>query len=155
PGPLPVTVAVNVTLWAAADGLTEETTAVVLLALFTVCVRVPLLPAKVESPPYDAGMTWLPPARVGVVKEAVVVPALVDRLPCPMLVAPSEKITSPLGLPAPLPVTVAVKVTLWPQTEGLAEETTTVVLLLLPTVCVSAPVLALKFPSPLYDAVIV
>jgi len=44
--------------------------------------------------------------------------------PVPSVVAPSLKVTVPV---APLPVTVAVKVTDWPKLLGLAEELTEVV----------------------------
>lgn len=64
---------------------------------------------------------------------------------------PSLKLTVPVGL---LPVTVAVKVTLAPKTDGLTELASTVLVAALLTVCVSAllddaPLLA----SPLYAAV--
>src|SRR5438552_2136087 len=97
-------------------------------------------------------MEWLPTARLEVVKLAVVVPALVLKVPWPMFVPLSEKITRPVGLRGPLPVTVAVKVTLWLHTDGLVvPDTTTVALLVLvePTVCVRVPVLARKLLSPL------
>ena len=44
----------------------------------------------------------------------------------------------PEGVPAPglLTVTVAVKVTVWPKTEGLTSDDTAVVVLALLTVCV-------------------
>ena len=44
--------------------------------------------------------------------------------------APSVKVTLPVGVPAPgaTAVTVAVKVTTWPETDGLAVEVTVVVL---------------------------
>jgi hypothetical protein len=59
------------------------------------------------------------------VKLAVVLPALVLKLPWPMLVPPSEKITTPVGLapavlPGPLTVSVAVKVTACPYSEAFA-----------------------------------
>ncbi len=95
-------------------------------------------------------MLWLATVRLAVVKLAVVVPPLVLKFPWPMLVPLSEKITTPVGLPRPLLVTVAVKVTLWPHTDGLLEATTAVVLLALVTVWVIAvEVLALVFGSPL------
>ncbi len=69
------------------------------------------------------------PAEVKL-KLALVMPLLlVVSVPWPMLVDPSKKITEPVGLPGPFPLTVAVKVTTWPDTEGLAEETTTVLVL--------------------------
>ena len=98
-------------------------------------------------------MGWLPTARVEVVKLAVVVPALVLKVPWPMLREPSEKITTPVGLataglPGPLTVTVAVKVTNWPDTVGLAEAATAVVVAAWLTVWVSVPLLVVKVVSP-------
>jgi len=60
--------------------------------------------------------------------------------------------TVPVGVPVPgaVAVTVAVKVTDCPKTEGLTEELTAVVVLALLTVCVKLDeALALKLPSPL------
>src|ERR1043166_4205924 len=71
-------------------------------------------------------------------------------------VPPSWKMTDPVGVPAAgaTALTVAVKVTDWPKTEGLAEEAREGVLLAWPTVWVTIPeVFVLKFPSPLYTAV--
>ena len=50
------------------------------------------------------------------------------RVPVPSVVVPSLNVTVPVGVPAPraLALTAAVKVTLWPNTEGLAEEETLV-----------------------------
>ena len=66
---------------------------------------------------------------------------------------PSRNVTVPVGVPAPgaIRVSVAVKVTDWPETEGFADEVTVVAELDLFTTCglpVSEPVLPLKFPSP-------
>ncbi len=149
PGPVTDTVAVKVTFWPQTDGLTEDTTAVVVFPLPTDCVTVPVLARKLLSPPYEAVRVWLPTARLEVLKLAVVVPALVVNVPWPRLVPPSEKTTRPVGLPGPLPVTVAAKVTFWPEADGLTEDTTTVVLLALLTVCVKLAVLARKLLSPL------
>ena len=130
--------------------MTEAITAVALVALLTDWVSVPLLVVKVVSPAYVAVRTWLPTAKLVVVKLAVLMPPLVVKVPWPRLVAPSEKITTPLGLPLPVPDTVAVKMTFWPQTEGLAEETTAVVLVAFVIVCVMAvDRLVLKLVSPL------
>ena len=51
------------------------------------------------------------------------------RVPVPRVLGPSLKVTVPVGVPAPLVLafTVAVKVTGCPDTEGLAEEVTPVV----------------------------
>jgi len=64
------------------------------------------------------------------------------------------KVTIPLGVPAPggTAFTVAVNVTDWPDTDGLADGATAVVLPAWFTVCVKAePVLSLarNLPSPL------
>src|SRR6266849_8455537 len=77
PGPLTVTVAVNVIIWPNTDGLPEEVTAVVVAAWLTDCVRFPELAKKLLSPPYVAVMVWLPAVMLEVVKLAVVVPPLV------------------------------------------------------------------------------
>ena len=61
-------------------------------------------------------------------------------------------VTVPLGVPAPgaTAATVAVNVTDWPNTEGLAEEVTTVEVSALLTVWVRLEeVLVRKLPSPL------
>ena len=70
-------------------------------------------------------MEWLPTARLEV--EKVAVPSL--RVPVPSVVVPSRKVTVPVGVPAPgaFALTVAVNVTLWPNTEGLVAEVTLVV----------------------------
>ena len=80
------------------------------------------------------------------------------RVLVPIGVAPSLKVTVPVGVPVPgaVGVTVAVKVTDWPKTEGLTEETPAVVVPALLTVCVKlGEVLVLKLASPLYTAVMV
>ena len=76
------------------------------------------------------------------------------------VVAPSVKVTVPLGVPAPgaTAATVAVKVTLCPNTEGLGEELTVVLLEALFTTCgvaESFPVELPKLLSPLYAPVMV
>jgi hypothetical protein len=70
-----------------------------------------------------------------------------------MLVVPSENVTVPLGLaaavlPGLLTDTVTVKVSVCPDTEGLAEDPTIVAVLALPTVSVSVPALFRKLLSP-------
>jgi hypothetical protein len=93
-------------------------------------------------------MVWLPTASLDVLKLAVVVPPVVLSVPWPILVVPSAKVTVPVGVPEPLPVTVAVNVTTWPKTDGLTEAATTVPVLPLPTPWVSVPELLRKLPSP-------
>src|SRR5437870_7147613 len=111
PGAVMLIVAVKITLWPDVDGLAPARATVLVFALLTVCGRaIELLPAKFVSPAYEAVLEWILTAKLELVKLAVVVPLLVLRVPCPMLVPPSEKITTPLGLPAPVPDTVPVKV---------------------------------------------
>jgi len=122
-----VTVAVNVTDCPNTDGFTEETTAVFVGDLFTVCVRtLDVLPRKFASPGYTAVIGCAPTERVAVLSVACPAPFSV---PVPRLVAPSMKVTIPVGVPEPgaTAATVAVKVTDCPKTDGFTLETTAVV----------------------------
>jgi len=66
----------------------------------------------------------------------------------PITVAPSRKFTVPVGLTTVvLPVTVAVKVTLWPKTDGFADDARVVVVVALPTVRGSVGDVAPVFPE--------
>jgi hypothetical protein len=62
--------------------------------------------------------------------------AVADKVPLPITVVPSRKLTVPVGVPAPgaETVTVAVKVTLCPKTDGLVPEATVVAVVALFTV---------------------
>ncbi len=148
PGLLAVTVAVKVTDCLNTDGLAEELADVV-VPYFTVCVSLEeVLPLKFASPPYDALIEWEPTASVLVTNVAWPEPF---RVPVPRVLEPSLKVTVPVGVPAPglLAVTVAVKVTDCPDTDGLAEELTDVAVLAFFTVWVSAlEVLPVKVASP-------
>jgi hypothetical protein len=77
----------------------------------------------------------------------------------PKLVPSTTNWTVPVGVPVPGETTaiVAVKVTLWPLTDGVTEDVTLVVVFALLTVWppASEPLLATKLPSPPYCAVIV
>src|SRR6266581_3587447 len=126
PGLLAVTVAVKVTDCLNTDGLAEELADVV-VPYFTVCVSLEeVLPLKFASPPYDALIEWEPTASVLVTNVAW---PEAFRVPVPRVLGPSLKVTVPVGVPAPLVLafTVAVKVTGCPDTDGLIEETTPVV----------------------------
>src|SRR6266568_5158784 len=126
PGLLAVTVAVKVTDCLNTDGLAEELADVV-VPYFTVCVSLEeVLPLKFASPPYDALIEWEPTASVLVTNVAWPEPF---RVPVPRVLEPSLKVTVPVGVPAPLVLafTVAVKVTGCPDTDGLIDETTPVV----------------------------
>src|SRR6266516_4835510 len=112
PGATALTVAVKVTIWPDTDGLTEEVTVVVLLALLTVWVNGEAV-LYVAVPELSATGVWGVPSIVNV--------------------------TVPLGVPAPgaTAATVAVNVTDWPETEGLTDEVTVVVVSALLTVWIS------------------
>jgi hypothetical protein len=98
-------------------------------------------------------MLWLLVLSVLVLKVAVVTPPLVERLPLPIEVLPSEKVTVPVGLattvlPGAFTLTVAVKVTDWPDTEGLTALLSKVVVsALLTTWLTAAEVEPLKLVS--------
>ena len=73
-----------------------------------------------------------------------------------MVAAPSLKVTVPVAVPDPgaTAATVAVKVTDWPEVEGLTLLTNVVVVLAWFTVCVTVfEVLAPKMAVPAYEAV--
>ncbi len=68
-----------------------------------------------------------------------------SSVPEPSVVAPSLNVTVPVRVPdaaGGLPLTVAVKVTVWPDTEGLADDASVVVVGAALTVCVIVPLLA-------------
>src|SRR5262249_43860422 len=72
-------------------------------------------------------MVCWPAVKVEVLIVVLVTPLLVLSVPWPILAEPSKKVTVPVGFAGPWPLTVAVKVTVWPNTDGLAEETSVVV----------------------------
>src|SRR2546428_365435 len=63
---------------------------------------------------------------------------------------PSKTLSGPVGVPCPPPeaATLTVKVTPWPQTEGLVTGVTVTELGDWFTVWLTLPVLAMKLPSP-------
>src|SRR5437868_13533887 len=96
-------------------------------------------------------MGWVPLPNVLLVKVAVVTPPVVlTATGLPVFVLSICHCTVPVGVPLPGAVTpmVAVKVTLCPDADGLAEELTVVVVLAGLTTCVSVPVLPAKLVSP-------
>src|SRR2546427_42858 len=104
------------------------------------------LEAKLPSPPSLAVIVWLPTDRAEVANVAD--PTL--RVAVSRVVAPSLNVTVPEGVPAPglFAVTVAVKVTNWPKSDGLADETTAVAVASLWTVWVNeGDTLPVKFAS--------
>src|SRR5437867_4459692 len=100
-------------------------------------------------------MLWLPTLKVDVAHVAT--PAASACAPQPVIeLAPSLKFTVPLGVPAPgaVAVTVAVNVTLCPNTAGFPDEVRAVLVLAWLTTCDTAElVLVAKFVSPAYTAV--
>ena len=67
----------------------------------------------------------------------------------PRVVAPSLNVTEPVGVPAAPEVTVAVKVTDWPKTDGLDADITVLTVAGKLTACVTMfDVLAAKLASP-------
>ena len=103
-----VMVAVSVTDWSTTAGLTDEASNAVVVAAFTVCVKgTEVLDENDELPPYDAVTECEPAVSDDTDKPACPAPS---RLMVPRLLAPSKKVTLPVGIP-PEPVTVAVKVT--------------------------------------------
>ena len=148
PGDTTLTVAVNVTDWPYTDGLKDERSPVVVLPALTICDScVAALPLKLPSPLYVASTVWLPTVANAFVKiacpEALTL-TLVDEPPSMV------KATVPVRVPAPgaIALTVAVKATGWPATEGFGEDASVVVVSDLLTVCVRTDeVLLVKLPS--------
>ena len=88
-------------------------------------------------------MEFDPAGNVEVVKVAWPVPS---RFEVPRVVAAFLNVTVPVGMP-PLEVTVAVKVTGWLKTVGLAEELTVVVVAKFCTTWTTLPLLEEKIES--------
>ena len=106
-----------------AEGFTEDVSAV-FVAPFTLCVNTgEVLPAKLVSPPYTAVTAWLP--AVSVLVANVVTPDALSA-PVPSVVEPSLNVTFPVGVPAAVEVTAAVRVTDCPIVDGFSEEVTAV-----------------------------
>src|SRR5450755_2225374 len=72
-------------------------------------------------------MEWVPTASVEVAKVATWAPLTVLRVPVPMALVPSLKVTVPVGGFVPLVVTVAVNVTMSPLFAGFLLEVRVVV----------------------------
>ena len=127
-----------------------------MLATFTVCpsLSVPVLPEKFAVAAYTAVTACGDPATVSVAVENVALPVPSSVTGGPTFDPSIANCTVPVGVPPP-DVTVAVNVTICPYVDGFSDDITPVVVLAAFTVWVSAPdVLVLKFPSPLYVAVI-
>jgi hypothetical protein len=81
-------------------------------------------------------MEWLATVRLAVLNVAT---PLAFSATDPRTVAPSLKVTDPVGTPVVLDFTVAVSVTVWWNEDGFTEETTVVKLAAFFTVCVRVP----------------
>jgi hypothetical protein len=86
-------------------------------------------------------------------KDVVNVAFPLISVPGPKGVAPSFRVTEPVGVPLPgaTTTTVAVNVTVWPKCDGFGEEVSVVVVAALCTVCdrAAGEVLVRKSTSPL------
>ena len=83
---------------------------------------------KLTSPEYTAVIEWPGDEFVARLEVANVQTPGPAAVPIPRSVAPSKKVTVPVGVPAPgdTGFTVAINVTDWPYTLGLGEATTVV-----------------------------
>ena len=150
PGALAVTVAVNVTAWLTADGLAEEASVVVVAALLTTWLTaVEVLWREVAVAAEDRGDRVGPHAQRagGEAGHAVDVERAARQDGRAVLEGDSCRRRAAAGA---LAVTVAVKVTDWPKTDGLTDEVSVVVVAAWLTVWVRAvEVLLVKLASPL------
>jgi hypothetical protein len=125
PGACTVTAAVKVTNWPAVEELTELDSAAELVSLLTVCVMADeTLALKLLSPLYRMLIGWVPTASVDGVSVAV--PEL--KFAVASVVAPSRNVTVPVGIPVPVvaDITLALKVTVCPNTVTVAAEVSVV-----------------------------
>ena len=148
------TVAVHVVAWLTTTDAGEHATVVLVVLIVTVTVVLPLLPACVPSPPYDAETVSVPAAD-GVIDTEHVALA-VD--PASVHVPPGVKVTVPVGVVGdPLvSVTVAVQLVAWliATVEG-EHDTVVVVTCSAPTLTVAVPELPECTVLPPYVPVIV
>ena len=111
--------------WPKTDGLDPVVRAmvVVVLAWFTVCETVleVLAPNVLATPAYDAVKLCGFPATAKAEVERVATPAPFS-VPVPSVVAPSLKVTVPVGVVGPVTcATVADSVVGWPKSDGFTE----------------------------------
>jgi hypothetical protein len=91
-----------------------------------------VLPLKLASPLYLAVIEWAPTDRLAVLAVHVK-GAAAGNVQLPIVAVPSRNVTVPVGVPVPGGVTVAVKVTDWPKTDGLADDVSVVAVVAPPT----------------------
>src|SRR5262245_532988 len=123
PGATTATLAVKVTDWPVAAGLTDDSRATAVDARLTVWARAAeVLFAKSPVPAKEAVSAWLPtPSDTGRLAWPVASTCAV-----PSTVLPSRKVTVPVGVPA-AEATEALSVTGWPKTATSADEPMVVV----------------------------
>ena len=82
-----------------------------------------MLAPKLGSPLYLAVIEWVPTDKLAVL-EVHVKGAAAGNVQLPIMAVPSRNVTVPVGVPVAggLTVTVAVNVTLCPNTDGLVPE---------------------------------
>ena len=156
PDSVSFTVAVKVTSCPTTDvPAGDALRAVVVPIVLTLWLKESSLPWKLVSPPYSAVISWVPAGSVLVKTLATPDPSSV---PVMTPTVPSVKVTVPVGVigansPSPAASTVAVKVRVWPKSDGLAEDSRDVSLSALFTVWVTvSEVLPSKLLSPPYSA---
>ena len=100
PGAVAVTVEVNVTDAPVAEGFNDETTEVLVAALFTTCDSAgdDVLPLKLESPLYCAVIECVPAVSVLDCNVATAAESVIVE---PICVVPSKNFTVPLGTAVP------------------------------------------------------
>jgi hypothetical protein len=124
PGDLAETVAVKVTDLPNLEVVEDDLIAVAVAAVLTVCVRgADVLLSKLVLPLKVAVMEWVPTDSFEVSK--LLIPDLFTEA-VPRIIFPSLKVTLPDDGTFFELVTVAVKRTVWPYTDGLKDEVTTV-----------------------------
>src|SRR5579859_1242383 len=115
----PLITAVSVRDCPALEGLREEVSVAVVVALFTTCLTgVDVLAAKSGLWPEKTAVIECIPAGSSAVLRVATPPVSVTA---PSLVIPSLKITVPDGVMPYLPATVDFKVTVCPKLDGLGE----------------------------------
>lgn len=132
--PEEVTVAVSVTFRLNVEGFSDDVKVVVVAAGFTVCeMAEEVEPAKLVEATYAAERLCTLVESEDVLKVA----APPESVPEPSNVAPSKKLTVPVGVP-PVEATVAVNVTLSLNEDGFGADASVVVVVAGFTVCVIA-----------------
>jgi hypothetical protein len=151
-GAAAATVAVTVTLSPTTDGSGDTLNVVVVDPWFTVAATVPVDPPKFSSPLYVAVRLLLPTSSCVLATDATPpTRGTIWGLP------PRSNVTAPVGVPlaGAAAVTVAVRVTLSPATDGPGAAVRTVVVDPCPTVAEAVPLEPLKSSLPAYVAVTV